>query len=288
MSSYVLQGVLIMKIKVLKAEFIEFFCSILPLQLLASLNFFKKRNVTLSENKLRWVNQLKTDGFVQIDLEELGIKPDIMNNLEEAINKKGAKKGSHKPYQKYYLGGDFQEIETIEDPGLRDILRLVALNDQMLDFVSASFENTQPSLRYIEAIETNHNDLDIKADEIYSQKWHRDNGGFKVIKLFICMSDISNKDGPLQYVVCSHRSSRTKLDLPAKGFGARTTPAIPEHLVNNIDCSIKSVVGKKWSAFACDTSGVHRGGNYDIESNRRMLTLAYFHGLSTAPTKTML
>jgi hypothetical protein len=275
------------RLKLVIKEILEALNVIIPIRLWVKIGMLKKRSVKLSDLHTHYVSELCEEGFTEIDLLDFGVTHDLLCEFEKALDAQGVRRGSNKAYQNYFLGGDTDDSLALSDPAVAQTARMIFLNDSLLDLISVVFNNTEPDLRYLEVAESR-TDKALRSERIYSQNWHRDNGGSKVIKLFICMSDVKPTDGPMEYVKQTHRSGSKTSALPTRGFGARTTPLISEGLVSLLKEQIDFVKGPKWSAFLCDTTGVHRGGNYNASSYRKMATAAYFYGNSSAPIKSRL
>lgn len=98
------------------------------------------------------------------------------------------------------------------------------------------------------------------ARDLYSQAWHCDPEGDKIIKLFIYFTDVDEHNGALQYIKGSHPGGRHAAQLtgikrhkrfyPGKKFVDATFP--PEDIVH-----AKAPQG---TLVICDTRGLHRGG----------------------------
>lgn len=275
------------KFNVIKNELREAFNQFVPVSCLKLFGALRARNTNLSQIETTLLKNFQKKGFVAIKLDNFGISSEVLHEFEKLLDSQGSHPGKNKPYQHYLLGGDLDDTLKLSNSHLQQLITTIFMNKKLLDIVSGALDNTEPSFRYLEVVESRVMKAK-QSDGIFSQKWHRDNGGKKVIKLFICMSDITNTDGPLEFIEGSHRTGKKSSHYPKKGFGARTTPSISNELVELNKGDICRVKGKKWAAFLCDTSGVHRGGNYNEGSYRKMATAAYYFETSSAPKKTQI
>jgi len=98
-----------------------------------------------------------------------------------------------------------------------------------------------------------------------TQIFHQDKDAHKVVKFFIYLTDVSEADGPFQYVLGSHIGSPP--------MRIRRYHRIDEDDVLSIfKNKIKTCVGKKGDLIIADTTGIHRGLK-PIDADRLMLTL---------------
>ncbi len=108
-----------------------------------------------------------------------------------------------------------------------------------------------------------------------SQLWHRDREDFRILKLFLYLSDVDENSGSFNYVPGTHRKGKYRSLEPEhflEGGVRRSTDeqmqaAIPED-------RWKKCTGKKGTLIFADTSGYHKGGEARTK-DRLMYTCMY-------------
>ena len=85
----------------------------------------------------------------------------------------------------------------------------------------------------------------------YSQLYHRDHDDFFMIKTFLCLTEIRESNGPLQYVQASH------ID-PWKNLRNQHTDSDVEEVLYP-NKKIFSMTGSQGDMYAADTNGFHKG-----------------------------
>ena len=133
--------------------------------------------------------------------------------------------------------------------------------------------NTCSKLIYFELNTTNV----VSADsaEAKSQRWHRDPGMRRNIKIFLYINDVEEDSGPFMYVLRTHDGGNRRRLFPQKQFG-RHGVYPPEGAVDEAvpKSDIKVSTGRAGTVIFCDTTGIHKGG-YSISKPRVMYTSVY-------------
>tara|TARA_R100000664_G_C2757832_1_gene146290 strand:- start:3461 stop:4354 length:894 start_codon:yes stop_codon:yes gene_type:complete len=103
---------------------------------------------------------------------------------------------------------------------------------------------------------------------LHSQNWHRDREDYKILKCFIYYSDVSDKDGPFEYVPRSfcggdfhglYKGRTGYWDYtpdPKENTGLPKT----QEEVNMCDSTFVSLTGKVGDIILANNTGFHRGG----------------------------
>jgi len=92
--------------------------------------------------------------------------------------------------------------------------------------------------------------------------WHRDWHGFQ-FKAILYLSDVSEDNGPFEYLAGSHKSWRAVLDTVVGGLpsapGTRYEPAMVDRLAARGGERKRHFIGGAGTLLLVDTSGIHRG-----------------------------
>lgn len=223
-------------------------------------------NLDLLQQKL--VSELVKNGVTLTHLEELFPGQDVLLSLikELKLRENDENVGKSKPFQKYSLGqGSMIDLESA-------FIQL-SLQPRALEIASA-YMGLYAKLIYFELATSN---LLMNAGDaaMGSQRWHRDPGMNRIVKMFTYLTDVDEETGPFTYVLQSHEFGRWGKIFPQKQFGRHgfyPPDGAVEKKVPKSD--IKVCVGKAGSVIFCDTTGLHRGG-YAISKPRIMYTSAY-------------
>lgn len=117
--------------------------------------------------------------------------------------------------------------------------------------------------------------MPVSAEERnYSQNWHRDPEDQRILKVFVYLNDVTEKNGAFEYVKGSHLDGPYNTIFP---YDEEHPNNYPEEtsLRNLIPHDAFSVnEGLKGTVIICDTHGFHRGG-YCKTGDRWMMTYMY-------------
>ncbi|MEQ8476373.1 MAG: phytanoyl-CoA dioxygenase family protein [Fulvivirga sp.] len=95
--------------------------------------------------------------------------------------------------------------------------------------------------------------------------WHRDSYIYPQVKLIVYLSDVTENNGPFQYIVGSHRLSKKVLGVVKADYNLDDEKKIPSRYTDSFIRSkfrtnaLCTITGKKGTAILVDTSGIHRG-----------------------------
>lgn len=112
------------------------------------------------------------------------------------------------------------------------------------------------------------------TDPAGSQRWHRDPGDPRILKLFLYLTDVLDLGaGPFCFVRDSHEGGRWRgLYPPRPDDGFYPPPGAIEERVPGEDITV--CLGRAGTIILCDTTGLHRGG-YSTTQERIMFTAGY-------------
>lgn len=109
--------------------------------------------------------------------------------------------------------------------------------------------------------------------------WHRDAHDFQ-FKAILYLSDVSEDNGPFEYLPGSQKKWRAAFDTAMGDFplppNTRYDPVIVEQLVKRFSFRTDRFVGKAGTLLLVNTAGIHRGRPLHAGS-RHALTNYYYH-----------
>jgi len=109
--------------------------------------------------------------------------------------------------------------------------------------------------------------------------WHRDAHGFQ-FKSILYLSDVSEDNGPLEYLRGSHGAWRAALDTVLGGLppppSSRYEPAMVERVARSDPARAQRFIGRSGTLLLVNTAGVHRGRPL-VGGTRYALTNYYYH-----------
>ncbi|WP_159594837.1 phytanoyl-CoA dioxygenase family protein [Hydrogenophaga sp. BPS33] len=124
---------------------------------------------------------------------------------------------------------------------------LKAMNDPAILQIAAGFLGCNPT---ISGVGLRWSFADGGKADIEVQKFHRDTEDWKILRMFIYLTDVSDDSGPHQFVAESHkRMGRLRLK-----------PYTDEQIDRQFGRErVKTIIGPKGTAFLGNMWGVHRG-----------------------------
>ena len=174
-----------------------------------------------------------------------------------------------KTFLKYYLGGDFRNSRQ-KFTKLNPLLEF-SFNEKLATIVNSYFKMLS-KLCYLEINETI---ISNANKNLKSQKFHRDPGIDKCIKVFVYLNDVDKYSGPFTYVKRSH-SKDSNTSIRAKRFGAGGIYPDEEIFKRTVDKDLViPIYGKAGTVIIADTTGLHCGGN-SIKKTRKMATIVFY------------
>ena len=192
--------------------------------------------------------------------------------------KQGTRSGVKKPFLEYIWGGYGEDlVMDLDSPFV-----MMLLETRALDVIN-SYMQVCSKLVYFDLASTN----PVREGDplVLSQRWHRDPGMKRLVKMFVYLSDVDEESGPFTYVLGSHAGGRLGRLFPQKQFGRRgmyppsgaVGRAVPES-------DIRVCTGRAGTVILSDTSGLHRGG-HSITRSRTMFTAMYVAEADVIETK---
>jgi hypothetical protein len=109
--------------------------------------------------------------------------------------------------------------------------------------------------------------------------WHRDGHGYQ-FKSILYLSDVTDDNGPFEFLPGSHKRWRAALDTtlgelpPAPG--TRYEPALVDRMVSRFGLKRRHYPARAGTLLLVNTSGIHRGRPLQ-SGNRYALTNYYYH-----------
>lgn len=225
-----------------------------------------QREMKNFEDVLSFYNNSLNDELVKIKINEIK-------------NQNSSLKQKHKHYEvthDVFLRGplSFENLPLIQLYTSKNILKIAK------EYLGDSIKIRNP-LAWI------HPPTNLKK-EIRSQKWHRDQEDYKMLKVFILFSDVNDKNGPTNYVKSTKYGGKFGNIAPnmiwAKNHWSKYNKIlgkiynkIREIIPFNYPIPKKSIVkatGKKGTIYFLDTNGLHKGGF--VEEGIRLMTHCNF------------
>jgi hypothetical protein len=109
--------------------------------------------------------------------------------------------------------------------------------------------------------------------------WHRDGHGFQ-FKSILYLSDVSQENGPFQFLPGSHKQWRAAFDTAAGGLppapSARYEPEAIERMARHFGARIRQYPAKAGTVLLVNTAGIHRGKPL-VSGSRYALTNYFYH-----------
>ena len=117
--------------------------------------------------------------------------------------------------------------------------------------------------------------------DIYSQAWHCDPEGDKIVKVFVYFSDVDERSGALQYIKGTQHGGKNSDALKSI---KRNTSYYPELSFVDANFPKEDIIQAKaprGTIMICDTRGLHRGGKC-LDNERVLGVLEYLDNGSYA------
>lgn len=109
--------------------------------------------------------------------------------------------------------------------------------------------------------------------------WHRDAHGYQ-FKSILYLSDVSDHNGPFEFLPGSHKRWRAAFDSAVGGLAvpptSRYEPALVDRMVSQFGFKRRHYPAKAGTLLLVNTSGIHRGRPLQ-SGNRYALTNYYYH-----------
>jgi len=213
-------------------------------------------------------NELLPDSLLQ-KMEAEYIAFEQQEDVQQIITTYKSGEAKDNPnYKQYNIRHTQQSIGYTSNQAIMQ----VALHHKLTDIVSSYF-NEQALLRYVDfwysiaSGNTNHS-------REYSQNWHRDPEDLRMLKVFIYLNDVDERNGAFEYIKCSTRKNKFGNIFPYDNEHPDNYPEETELRKQIPDEYYIKGSGKKGTIILCDTHGFHRGG-YCIDGDRKLMTLMY-------------
>lgn len=237
----------------------------------AGKTLYEEHLPNLDKLQQRVVNGLVEGGIAEVPLDELFPGTKVLEDLVKyaKMGEREMKVGVKKPFLQY-VGGDLWTETPVID--LDNPLIRLSLNPRILDIVN-SYMTLCSKLIYFELANTNL--MNAGSAPMGSQRWHRDPGMKRMVKMFIYLTDVDEESGPFTHVLRSHAGGRWRRLFPQKQFGRRgiyPSGGAVDKVVPKSD--IKVCTGRAGTVIFCDTTGLHKGG-YSLSKPRGMSTSVY-------------
>ena len=233
----------------------------------------KKATQAYSGSKLsKIVDELKVSGIAMGSFEDLipelsfeSFQTEIFREVQNYTTEmKDPHQDQLKPYFHFVLGQNpVYEKESLWNK--------IASNKSFQEISDAYFEMKNTEMRYYNIWKHEPS----PSSRSGSQFWHRDREDLKILKIFICIEDVTEFNGPFTYAPCTHLNGKIKKEpenFIEEGGNRRTTDEMMKKVVPS-ENGIKAI-GKKGQIIFADTHGFHKGG--EVERGKRVLFTAMY------------
>jgi hypothetical protein len=213
-----------------------------------------KTNSTLISRRI--IFDLNTEGIAFSNLDEIFPDGNLLNEMQEWVvnNEKNLYPKAKKKFLLSYFGQDDDMVELdLSNPFFKFYL------NHKITFLVNSYLGYIPQLNYVSVEKTIPVEKDMGPS--HSQNWHRDPEEKRMIKVFIYINEVNERNGPFVYVKHSQPSGKSTLSkfAPQKlSYGSY--PDEKSVLSKVKDKDLITAIGKAGTVIFCDTAGLHRGG----------------------------
>ncbi|MEO7311382.1 MAG: phytanoyl-CoA dioxygenase family protein [Chitinophagaceae bacterium] len=240
------------------------------------------KDVKLTEKQQKVLAELKQNGFVMIPVEDAfttaqwdrycaGIDGFVNDSVTQT------KRAEYHAIGKTEGDGSFSKTFILRGADLnKDFLKTTPLSElKQNDFLKPVIDNyygQASKVIYIDYWYTlkTHN----PNQDVYSQAWHCDPEGDKIVKVFVYFSDVDERSGALQYIKGTHHGGKNAAAL--KDI-RRNTSFYPEQSFVDANFPKDDIIqakAPKGTIMICDTRGLHRGGKC-LDNERILGVLEY-------------
>lgn len=227
------------------------------------------------------LKSLRENGFASINLTSL-LSDSELNSLYEyvTLSSSSSFSSSNKRFLTYHIGNDFSKDNIFSVDSKNPVLPLI-YSPILLSIAQTYFQTSVKPIHF--TLATTH--TSTSSTPCFSQRWHSDPGIIGCLKFFVYFSDVSNANGPFEYLSETHKNGlmQTLCSIKSsKRFGGSFYP--DPILLHSLMPKKTSFIGSKGTAFLVDTSGFHRGGFCDTGS-RIMSTTTFYPSLEPIKSK---
>jgi hypothetical protein len=229
---------------------------------------YQKAGRPLSSLEQKITNTLEQDGFAVTHLDDLlpnrALFPELLHYTEALLER------AHEGRKKKFL--EYGWPEHRQPVAFDNILMCLTLEPTVLA-IAAAYLGTAPKLKFFSCNRTV--PVEAGSEAQGSQRWHRDPGAGRILKLFLYLSDVDEAAGPFTYIAGSQQGGRSGHLFKSHIFG-RYGAYPPEGGVETSTPkdALKIGTGKAGTIIFCDTLGLHRGG-YATSRERLMYTALF-------------
>ena len=243
------------------------------------------KQAVLSSRQQSVLNELRQNGFVMIPADE-AFSPEQWIKYCDSVDSFVQHTTTQQSRTKYYASGktegdlkdaSFNKTFILRGTDLdKNFLQATPLTELKQNvFLKPIINNYygQPSkviyVDYWYTLKTNNPNQDV-----YSQAWHCDPEGDKIVKVFVYFSDVDERSGALQYIKGTQHDGKNFRVLKRI---RRNTSYYPEQSFVDANFPKDDIIqasAPKGTVIICDTRGLHRGGKC-LDNERILGVLEY-------------
>lgn len=227
----------------------------------------------------RIVRELREHGISMTHLDELFPNSSWLPDLQSYGNAQKEKAFNNKVKTFWNEMWDYRRFRMdLDNPFLR-----FALEERNLAIVSA-YLGMYARFHALSLSETV--PVAAGAEAIQSQKWHRDAGNKKYVKIFLYLNDVDTGCGPFTYVKDSQPGGRFERVFPQVSPYASTYGRVEEEELRTLvpQAHIIEATGRAGTLIFADTVGLHKG-SYATKGSRFASITSYYSDKTLARKK---
>lgn len=236
-----------------------------PIRILKAFREYSRRRALAGKSQAAKREErirLQASGQTEISLREELSRPLIDAAREKLATAKSLPQRRSKAF--------FSQLLSAEDRGLDDVYMRVALDEELLD-IAASYLGGTP---FLESVELLFSRPVGNGAPVQSQLWHRDRTDAAILKLFVYITDVGDRNGPFIFLPKQH-SGNVPWYLPHYIDDERMERYAPVS-------EAVTVKGKAGTAFLIDTANCYHLGSR-CEEPRLAYVVYYSSGFGYYP-----
>lgn len=240
------------------------------------LEAYKSHEPNFNNLQRQILDILETDGITITHMNEFmpesGLLKDMQELSERMINPEGV--GRKKTFLNYFF--EEKNAKNLSNPFVK-----FALDERILEIAGAYFK-MHARLKFFSGNITR--PVSEGEDAKGSQRWHRDPGIKRILKVFLYVNDVPDKSaGPFTYIKGSQPGGRygnifKQILFGEEGYYPKER-AVEKKIPRN---AVQICTGSAGTIVFCNTLGLHKGG-YSTTKERIMFTAMYKHNPSNIP-----
>ena len=147
----------------------------------------------------------------------------------------------------------------------------IAAHPTIKAIAQAYYKMDAPQLAYYDVWEN----FPTPGEAQNAQLWHRDRDDLKILKIFIYLTDVTEKNGPFYYASGTHLEGTIKKKPPFFLENGKVERSTDEQMATVVPkTSWQNGIAPRGTIVFADTHGYHKGGH--VQEGRRLLFVAMY------------